>query len=1289
VSASVPPVVGRRARPTSPYKGLAAFDDSEVDEQLFFGREHERDVIAANVVASRLTVLHGPSGVGKSSIVRAAVARDLRALPEEPLVVVCDSWSGAPSAVLAESIAGAASIDPGSLSDTIEIAAAEHSEIYLLLDQVEEYFVYHGSDPALGDALAELLTRPELPVHILIAIREDALARLDAFKRRLPGLLANRLQLDHLTLDAGRRAILGPVERFAALAPGEQTLAVEPELVDAVLAGVSTGALLGARRGRGSSGSADGQARVETPYLQLVMQRVWEVERAGASDVLRWTTLERLGGPSRIVEEHLARALDTLTPEQQALAALAFNHLVTPSGTKIAHGTRDLAGYVSAPQEELELVLSTLARERILRPVHGPGSEPAYEIFHDVLADAVLAWRTAFEARAAVAREREAARRRHRRLMLIVLVAALALAAMGAVTLYALSQRNQAQRNESTARTALAQARTANATARAKTVLAKRAAAAEARQAKLARAAAKKATKQAAIAKIARNKAASAAKKATAEAFKAAVAAEQAKHATEAERTSEKRATEQAIRATTEAQKAQLASVRAHEAAKRAEAQTRRANLATKAAQKAEAAVKRSERVVAAEASAYRSQATLASDPQTSLSLSAKAAELDPGLPLVEVTLRHALLATRELRVLRAGETKTHGSSFSPDGTLILTAGDTGARIYQAGSGAPVASLPTGRAVDGAAFSPDGHTIVTAEKGRAELWDADSRARRKALFQEGSTTHAAFSSDGLRLLTSGAKSARVWTVGTGAPASRRLRFPANVTAAALGPDGNRFAIATGGAAGVYDTASAALAFPLSEPSSVTAMRFSPSGDTIATAGADGVARLWNTQDGSPRCVTPASDGDLTSLVFSHDGESLLTLDVQGDSRVWSARTCAAETQLSGQLSKVVGADFSPDDQYVVTAGSDRTARIYSLPDGTQQATLLGHTEALESVAYSPDGTKVVTAGSDGTSRVWDARVDRPVQALGAHSGAADGVAISPDGRTLASVGADGYLRLWDLVTRRPIAAIAVGVALDDIALSGDGKLVAAAGADGITRLWSVRTRALVSQFSQAGAVRALALSPDGKWLATAGIDNIARVFALHGGAPPIALQHAAVVDDVTFSPDNSYLATGAADGLAHIWQVGSWQPGMVFTGHSAAVTSVSFSPDSRLLVTASLDHDARIWRVATGKTVRVLEGHAGSVSDAAFSADGRWVVTAGPRTAGIWSTTGSDLPNNRLFFVSDGHQRLDAVTFAPKGWTLATAAANGSIATYTCALCAAPSELLHLAKQRLAQLTPP
>jgi len=68
------------AEVTAPYRGLAPFGDSELDALMFFGRERETEIATANVIASRLTVLYGPSGVGKTSLVRAGVARRVREL---------------------------------------------------------------------------------------------------------------------------------------------------------------------------------------------------------------------------------------------------------------------------------------------------------------------------------------------------------------------------------------------------------------------------------------------------------------------------------------------------------------------------------------------------------------------------------------------------------------------------------------------------------------------------------------------------------------------------------------------------------------------------------------------------------------------------------------------------------------------------------------------------------------------------------------------------------------------------------------------------------------------------------------------------------------------------------------------------------------------------------------------------------------------------------------------------------------------------------------------------------
>src|SRR5262245_26210525 len=109
----------------SPFKGLAPFDDSDRDAQFFFGRERDHEIITANLTAARLTVLHGPSGVGKTSVVQAGVVRRLRELPGPLGIVVFDRWREDPGAHLREAIGDAAGISPeGSLADTLEAATA-------------------------------------------------------------------------------------------------------------------------------------------------------------------------------------------------------------------------------------------------------------------------------------------------------------------------------------------------------------------------------------------------------------------------------------------------------------------------------------------------------------------------------------------------------------------------------------------------------------------------------------------------------------------------------------------------------------------------------------------------------------------------------------------------------------------------------------------------------------------------------------------------------------------------------------------------------------------------------------------------------------------------------------------------------------------------------------------------------------------------------------------------------------------------------------------------------------
>jgi hypothetical protein len=438
---------------------------SEEDAPFFFGRDAEREIIIANLMASRLTLFYGPSGVGKSSVLRAGVAYHLRRLARENLdetgspgfaVVVFNSWRDDPVAGLQARVRDSAMlslngepVEPApassSLSETFKYWAQRlGGELLVILDQFEEYFLYHGQEDgaeSFAVQLPRIVNSPGLNVNFLISIRDDGLAKLDRFQGRIPTLFDNRLGIDHLDRNAARDAITQPIEQFNRLyAAGRQRVSIEPELVEAVLDQVKTGQVMVGEAGRGVIKRDAAREQIETPYLQLVMNRLWDEEVRAGSHALRLKTLEKMGGAQRIVRTHLDAAMKALTRTDQDIAARVFHYLVTPSGAKIAHTIPDLATYSDLPSAKLLPVMEKLSGSdiRILRGVAPPpdkSDEPRYEIFHDVLAAAILDWRRRY---VQAKQEQRAKRSRYR----AVAVVALLILVLAGVTIAWIQRRN-------------------------------------------------------------------------------------------------------------------------------------------------------------------------------------------------------------------------------------------------------------------------------------------------------------------------------------------------------------------------------------------------------------------------------------------------------------------------------------------------------------------------------------------------------------------------------------------------------------------------------------------------------------------------------------------------------------------------------------------------------------------------------------------------------------------------------------------------------------------------------
>jgi hypothetical protein len=397
-----------------PYMGLDYFQ--EKFGAWFFGRDADGSKIITNLQAARLTLLHAESGVGKSSLLRAGVAWRLRQLARKQspvhsvvdIPVVFSSWKDDPVLGLVNAIGDAIhpflaghsrpELPHDRLDAAIEAAAdAVNSPLLVLLDQFEEYFLYCSREPTperFADELARCINLADLPASFLISIREDAYAGLgDLFKGRIANVYGNYLHIEHLDRASAEKAIRAPLEVYNRLPGVPEPVEIQDELVEAVLDQVPAYDA-GGEAVRGGAATNGGVGRVATPLLQLVMETVWQRERAEGSHELRMSTLQNLEGVEKIVDTHLANALRTLGEDERQTAIDMFDHLVTPSGGKIAESVPDLAKRTGRSEEQIDRVLGKLDHARIVRPVPAPpGQDPMrfrrYEIFHDVLAPTI------------------------------------------------------------------------------------------------------------------------------------------------------------------------------------------------------------------------------------------------------------------------------------------------------------------------------------------------------------------------------------------------------------------------------------------------------------------------------------------------------------------------------------------------------------------------------------------------------------------------------------------------------------------------------------------------------------------------------------------------------------------------------------------------------------------------------------------------------------------------------------------------------------------------------------
>ncbi len=217
----------------NPYKGLRAFDDG--DQDRFFGRERvvselvER--LAGDSLASRCLVVVGPSGSGKSSLVRAGLLPSLRSGSVRgsdewfvsTMVPGTDPFESLEAALLRVAVNPPPSLldqlrdgDRGVLRSIRRCLTSDDEVFLLVIDQFEELFT--GASPVDTDAfltgLATAIQDPTSPLRLVVTLRADYYHRPLAHPEFSQLVKAAGVSLTPLAPDELERAIVGPARRM-------------------------------------------------------------------------------------------------------------------------------------------------------------------------------------------------------------------------------------------------------------------------------------------------------------------------------------------------------------------------------------------------------------------------------------------------------------------------------------------------------------------------------------------------------------------------------------------------------------------------------------------------------------------------------------------------------------------------------------------------------------------------------------------------------------------------------------------------------------------------------------------------------------------------------------------------------------------------------------------------------------------------------------------------------------------------------------------------------------------
>jgi len=629
---------------------------------------------------------------------------------------------------------------------------------------------------------------------------------------------------------------------------------------------------------------------------------------------------------------------------------------------------------------------------------------------------------------------------------------------------------------------------------------------------------------------------------------------------------------------------------------------------------------------------------------------------------------------------------------FSPDGKTIVSASrDNTVRLWKI-DGTQMKKLEGHNStVNIVRFSPDGQTIASAsEDGTIKLWSSDSK--KPQTIDSPGVLDIAFDRDSKTLsVASRDDTLKIWKI------DGVLLTTSNISVsrgfACFSPDGkllivfdewNQVNILKIEGSKIEQLKDLSLSPPITG-------NLSPDAKTIALANKDNVVKLvsldsetldiheermntsnlvgfspdnfpvsldenllkfWNS-DGTVKKFLELSDRT-DNASFSPDGKLIALMGTQITTKLWNSTEKLLNTfELNSSFPEV-----SPDGKLMVTVDRNNTAKLWRT-DGTLIGNLPGHKARITKVIFSPDSRLVATVSQDNIAKLWN-QDGKLIGTLQGHTKKISEVIFSPDSQLIATVSLDDTVKLWNRdglliqTIEKSIGRVNRSTSSDEIQVrfSPDSQMLFVPSNYNDVQLWDRNGKVIQPLKGHDGPVYSAIFSPNSQIIATMSSDSKVKLWR-RNGTSPTTLPGNLSPKDISFSTD-SKLVVSVNFRSVKLWDIDGKEIA-ILAGNSGDSSKISFSPNSTTIILIAKDN-VKLYNRAGG-VIRTIKNDGDDVPNIRVSQDGRLIASAARNNVvNLWNS------NGKLIQSLKGHRsKITFVQFSPNSKMLATADKDNTV----------------------------